>query len=138
MYCLWARAILLDFESPWTVAEGQLRQLAGPGSALEAEAEKVLDPRNATHARGTGYVLDTLWSARMAVDGSESYEQCVRRAIRFGHDTDTTSAVAGGIAGLKFGAAAIPERWRVSLRGESIYRPLLNRLLAHAACPESN
>ena len=133
MYCLWARAILQGLENPWGVAEGQLRQFAGPGSVLETETETVLDSQNAMRVRGTGYVLDTLWSARIAVDEAESYEQCVRRAIRFGHDTDTTAAVAGGIAGLKFGAVAIPERWRAGLRGESIFRPLLDRLLAHAA-----
>lgn len=58
-------------------------------------------------ATGKGYVVDCLWSARHACE-AEDYEQVVRQAIALGHDTDTTACVAGGIAGLKWGAAAIP------------------------------
>jgi ADP-ribosylglycohydrolase len=46
-----------------------------------------------------------------------------------GNDTDTTACVAGGIAGLRDGIDAIPARWRSFLRGESIYRPLLDGLV---------
>lgn len=46
--------------------------------------------------RGTGYVIDTLWSARKAL-AEESSGDVIRTAILFGHDTDTTAAVAGGL-----------------------------------------
>lgn len=128
-YCLWARAMLEDSDTPWETASAQLRANTPSNSFPSAEVDRVLDPANAERARGTGYVLDTLWSARAALDGTSTYEDCVKHAIAFGHDTDTTAAVAGGIAGLKYGLLGIPERWRAELRGESIYRPLLNALL---------
>ena len=133
MYCLWARATLGDADEPWGTASSQLRALAASADFFPDEVELMLNPANADAARGTGYVVDTLWSARAAVENSKSYEECVRRAILYGHDTDTTAAVAGGIAGLKYGKDGIPERWRIQLRGESIYLPLLDRLLAYSA-----
>jgi ADP-ribosyl-[dinitrogen reductase] hydrolase len=51
-------------------------------------------------------------------------------AIALGHDTDTTAAVAGGIAGLRDGLQAIPERWRSALRGQELVQPMLETLLA--------
>ncbi len=61
------------------------------------------------------------------------YEEAVRAAISLGSDTDTTACVAGGIAGLRDGVAAIPARWLDALRGRAIVDPLLARLLAWRA-----
>jgi len=130
MYCLWARAVLEDHETPWDAAEATLRRLTAEGQFPADEVARVLDPANAVAARGTGYVLDTLWSARLAFEEADSYEACVKRAIAFGHDTDTTAAVAGGIAGLRYGVDGIPQRWRDALRGEGIYRDLLEAVSA--------
>lgn len=130
VYCLWARAIFQRIEKPWDSAEATIRSEASEGLFPLDEVDLVLDPSNANLARGTGYVVDTLWSAKAAVEETSSYEACVKRAIAYGHDTDTTAAVAGGIAGLQYGLAGIPDRWRLGLRGESIYRPILERLLA--------
>ena len=56
------------------------------------------------------------------------YEAVVKRAVAFGDDTDTTAAVAGGIAGIRHGPAGIPERWRSALRGRELLAPLLAAL----------
>ncbi len=61
--------------------------------------------------RGSGYVVDCLRSARLALTAG-SYESVVRAAIRLGNDTDTTACVAGGLAGLRDGIEGIPQRWR--------------------------
>ncbi|KFN48818.1 ADP-ribosylglycohydrolase family protein [Arenimonas composti] len=129
MYCLWARAELAGETDAWEAAEVRLRAFAPDLDLRGDELERVLDPDNAARAAGSGYVVDCLWSARRAVDDSKDYEACVRRAIAFGHDTDTTAAVAGGIAGIRYGATGIPERWREHLRGASILAPLLDALL---------
>ena len=50
-----------------------------------------------------------------------------------GTDTDTTACVAGGLAGLRDGVGAIPDRWMRALRGREIAEPLLDRLLAARA-----
>jgi ADP-ribosyl-[dinitrogen reductase] hydrolase len=78
--------------------------------------------------RGTGYVLDTPWSARQAL-AEGSFEEVIRTTILFGHDTDTTAAVAGGLAGIRFGLAGIPIRWLTGLRGFDLVAPLIPLLL---------
>lgn len=35
--------------------------------------------------------------------------------MNFGHDTDTTGAIIGGIAGLYYGLANIPVFWQASI-----------------------
>lgn len=65
---------------------------------------------------GGGYVIDCLCSAWDAVARAGDYPDAIRRAVRFGNDTDTTAAVAGGLAGLLFGVDAIPSDWRAQLR----------------------
>lgn len=79
---------------------------------------------------GSGYVVDCLWSAVAAVLRTRSFEDCVRCAIRFGNDTDTTACVAGGWAGLLYGEDAIPLRWREQLQGKHLVEPMLERLAA--------
>jgi ADP-ribosylglycohydrolase len=79
---------------------------------------------------GTGYVVDCLHSARFALEQS-TYEGVVKAAIALGNDTDTTACVAGGLAGVRDGVAAIPSRWREALRGRELFEPLLLGLLQH-------
>ena len=35
--------------------------------------------------------------------------------VNLGGDTDTTAMVAGGLAGVHYGLALVPEHWRVAL-----------------------
>ena len=88
-----------------------------------------VQPDTVPQGKGSGYVVDSLHSAywMMQVGG---YEQVVKAAIALGRDTDTTACIAGGIAGLRDGVAAIPQRWHEALRGKEIVQPLLEKLLA--------
>jgi ADP-ribosylglycohydrolase len=122
LYCLWARRTLDDHPSAWDDA---VRTLVALGPYPEEVARVLAFDR----PRGSGYVVDALHSARIAVDAGP-YEVAVRRAIRFGLDTDTTACIAGGIAGIRDGLPGIPERWRDALRGRDLYEPLLAALLA--------
>ena len=128
-YCLWVRGLLNDAPDAWDTAARTLQPLAASLDLPAAELALVLDPANARTARGSGYVVDTLWSARRALEESASFETCVKRAIALGNDTDTTAAVAGGAAGALYGLSEIPLRWRDGLRGDEILRPLLDALL---------
>lgn len=65
--------------------------------------------------RSSGYVVDTLEAALWCLLGTESYEECVLRAVNLGQDTDTVGAVAGGLAGLVYGYDAIPEEWKAAV-----------------------
>ncbi len=99
-------------------------------TTVEAERNElriVLDGR-LDAPNGSGYVVDCLWSAVAAVLRTRSFEECVRCAISFGNDTDTTACVAGGWAGLLYGEEAIPLRWREQLQGKHLVEPMLERL----------
>ena len=59
-----------------------------------------------------GYVKETYQAAWWAHQSSDSFEGCIINAINRGHDSDTTGAVAGMIAGAMYGFNAIPN-WMV-------------------------
>jgi ADP-ribosylglycohydrolase len=132
LYCLWARYSLEEREDAWAEAVERLRALYAAQNDATQELEGSIRPDDLTPGQGTGYVVDCLKSARWAVAQSSTYEQAVRSAIALGHDTDTTACVAGGIAGIRYGTAGIPERWTSNLRGRELLDPLLERLRAQA------
>ena len=74
---------------------------------LEANIQKLSEES----IKSSGYVIDTLEASLWCFLNSKSYEETVLKAVNLGDDADTTGAVAGGIAGLYYGLAAIPERW---------------------------
>ena len=64
--------------------------------------------------KSTGYVIDTLEAALWCFLTTDNYRDCVLQAVNLGDDTDTTVAVAGGLAGLYYGAdteKGIPIDW---------------------------
>lgn len=130
MFCLWVDGIpRWGSEKAWDLAETVVRgQVFACDVGLpEEEIALVLDPAWRAKASGSGYVVDTLWSARIAVEETTDYASCIRRAIAFGHDTDTTSAVAGAAAGVLYGLEGIPLAWREALRGRDVVDGLLQR-----------
>ncbi|MFM8971216.1 MAG: ADP-ribosylglycohydrolase family protein [Actinomycetota bacterium] len=80
------------------------------GPLLGADYEAVPDDPN-------GNVFTCLAQAVWAVRGATSFEDAVVRAVSLGLDTDTVAAVAGGIAGARWGIQAIPSRWTTYLNG---------------------
>jgi ADP-ribosyl-[dinitrogen reductase] hydrolase len=129
LYCLWARRIIQNATDPWGDAVATLRNIYGHESQEYAELEWAIRPDDPPAGQGSGYVVDSLRSARWALQVG-GYEQVVKAAIGLGHDTDTTACIAGGIAGIRDGIGAIPQRWRTQLRGTELVEPLVNRLLA--------
>ena len=128
LYCLWARRTLEEAADPWPEAVTTLRKIYGADSAEFAEMECHVRPDDSPAGDGSGYVVDCLRSARWAMQAGD-YEQVVKAAISLGRDTDTTACVAGGMAGIRDGIHAVPQRWRESLRGREILEPHLDRLL---------
>ena len=59
----------------------------------------------------TGYVIATLESTIWCLTNTKSYKEAVLKAVNLGHDTDTTAAVVGGLAGIYYGYENIPEEW---------------------------
>lgn len=127
LYCLWARALL----GGASAAEGfqQAASIVRSSGLHREELDLVL---SFGPPRGSGYAVDTLHTARAALEDGP-YERVVKRAIAFGLDTDTSAAVAGGLAGVRDGLQAIPERWLGRLRGRALVDPLLTELLSISA-----
>lgn len=69
--------------------------------------------------RGSGYVVHTLEAALWCLLHTDSYRACVLEAVNLGEDTDTVGAVAGGLAGIQYGTADIPEEWLAILAKRS-------------------
>lgn len=114
-------------------AQEALERLVAP---VERDELRVLLDGRFDAPRGTGYVVDCFWSAVAAVLRTSSFEECVRCAIGFGNDTDTTACVAGGWAGILYGEEGIPARWRNELRGKHLVEPLLDRLVGAWSSPD--
>jgi ADP-ribosylglycohydrolase len=129
LYCLFARSTL-EGAAPaeaWSDAVARMRAIA----PSQPEWSRELEEHVLTFAEpaGSGYVVDCLMSARASLSGGD-YAAVIRRAIAFGHDTDTTACVAGGIAGIMFGESGIPQAWRKALRAPELAAPLIEQLVA--------
>lgn len=131
-YCLWAKELLAGSDDSWQLAAQRLSRCMGAHPHLAHEVDFILAPARGEAIAGSGYVLDTLWSARHALDTGQDYAGVVRAAIALGHDTDTTACVAGGLAGIRHGVTGIPEHWLRNLRGQDMVKPLLTQLLEHS------
>ena len=62
--------------------------------------------------RSSGYVVDTLEAAVWCLLNTDTYKDCVLKAVNLGGDTDTVAAVAGGLAGTYYGVNGIPKEWK--------------------------
>lgn len=79
--------------------------------------------------RSSGYVVDSLEAAVWCLMTTDSYRDCVLKAVNLGEDTDTIAAIAGGLAGALYGVDAIPAPWLEAL----IRRELMEEMCARAA-----
>lgn len=70
--------------------------------------------------KSTGYVVDTLEAAIWCIMHTNSYKDCVLKAVNLGGDTDTIAAIAGGLAGILYGYENIPAGWISSLQAKNI------------------
>lgn len=70
------------------------------GACLERDRDLV---------RSSGYVVHTLEASLWCLANFADYAQATLAAVNLGGDTDTTGAVAGGLAGLLYGD--IPDQW---------------------------
>lgn len=108
---------LLESDGPAQAMERMRRAIAG----YLDDPEELRYFYNLTHLdistferrqiRSSGYVVHTLEAALWSLLTSDSFEACVLKAVNLGDDSDTTGAVTGGLAGLRFGLEAIPREW---------------------------
>ncbi len=124
---------LLDGDAPSAALEdarATLRSVYAKDTGAERHRAALDDLERWTGRAGRGYVVDSFWSAWEAFAGARSYEETIVRAIEYGNDTDTTAAIAGGLAGVRWGWEAIPVAWRRGMRGREVVTPLVDSLVA--------
>ena len=66
-------------------------------------------PKN--YIRGRGYVVASLEASLWCLLNNDSYKETALAAVNLGEDTDTTAAIAGGLAGIYYGYDDIPQHW---------------------------
>ncbi len=62
-----------------------------------------------------GYVIEVLESSFWFFLMKKSYKETILSIINIGHDTDTSAAIAGGLAGLYYGLSGMPQTWVTSV-----------------------
>lgn len=86
-----------------------------------------IEKRSRASIRSSGYVVDTLEAALWCLATTDSYRECVLKAVNLGDDTDTVAAVAGGFAGGVYGLKAIPREWLKSLQRKEYIEDLCEK-----------
>lgn len=62
----------------------------------------------------SGFIVETIQAVFQSLFATECFEECLVDIVNRGGDADTTGAIAGMLAGARYGLAGIPKRW---LRG---------------------
>ncbi len=95
------------------VADGADRRSRWSGVIDEAQAAS--HPRE--FSEGNGWVVKAFQAALVAVQGATDFRDAIYRAIRGGRDTDTVAAIAGALAGARWGLSSIPLSWQRKIHG---------------------
>ncbi len=74
---------------------------------------------------GSGYVVESLIAAIWCIITTDTFKDCVLKAVNLGDDTDTTAAIAGGLAGLYYGHGAVPSEWCSEIKGKKVINNLI-------------
>lgn len=114
------------------VREQVLDVRSGLGSLDDDEARRFWASRIDEAEQGppsrfspNGWVVSALQAAWSAIhhtpvpvdDPGRHLAEALATAIRIGDDTDTVAAIAGGLLGARWGASAVPARWRAICHG---------------------
>ena len=97
------------------VLDGDFWQFGPLHPEVEAVARGSWRHREPPAIRGTGYCVDALEAALWAVGGATDLRDAVLRAANLGDDADTTAAIAGQLAGARWGWSGIPAAWQERL-----------------------
>lgn len=65
--------------------------------------------------KASAYIVDTVQTVLHYFFSTDSFESCLIATVNQGADADTTGALAGMLAGAKYGVEQIPERWLARL-----------------------
>ncbi len=94
----------------WSVVTGDITSLE-VSSEIKPIFQGSWRDKNRDQISSSGYVVDTFEAALWAIESTGTFEEAVIAAVNLGHDADTVGAVAGQLAGARYGIDAIPQRW---------------------------
>ena len=83
--------------------------------------------------KSSGYTVDTLEAALWCLLTTDSYKECVLKAVNLGEDTDTVAAVAGSLAGAMYGYSEIPKEWLDTLIKKEYISEMCERMARNSA-----
>jgi ADP-ribosyl-[dinitrogen reductase] hydrolase len=63
----------------------------------------------------SGFVVETMQAVLQSLFATDNFEDCLIDVVNRGGDADTTGAIAGMLAGARYGFSAIPHRWLKAL-----------------------
>jgi ADP-ribosylglycohydrolase len=63
------------------------------------------------------WVVAALQAAWSAITNASTLRETLELAVRAGNDTDTVAAIAGSLAGARYGGSAVPAEWAAVLHG---------------------
>ena len=121
--CVTFVRILRDLAAGRSAAEALVAHAAGLSAPFERLAGVGELPEEAVESGG--FVVHTLEASLWCLLNTDSYEECVLKAVNLGRDTDTTACVAGALAGVVYGCDAIPAAWLDELKA----KPVIERCL---------
>jgi ADP-ribosyl-[dinitrogen reductase] hydrolase len=140
LYLLVARGLVnglapaVAYEQMQTLANPWLQTGSIPAVVEDKHYQRVLTGKlsdlAADEIKSSGYVVHTLEAALWCLLNYATYAATVLAAVNLGDDTDTTGAVAGGLAGLAYGEASIPAEWLAGLARRADIEDLAQRLAA--------
>lgn len=94
----------------WTQASSPTPSNHWP-DAIKAFSSEDWQKRDQDTISSTGFVVHTLEAALWAVDTTDSFAAALLKAVNLGDDADSVGAVAGQLAGARYGLSAIPTNW---------------------------
>jgi len=102
-------ALSRDESNPLQSALDHVRPDAS-GELVDA-LEPVAEGRKPETLSTSGYVVHSLQTALYDGLNADSAEDAVVTTVNRGGDADTIGAIAGAVAGARFGASGLPQRW---------------------------
>ena len=78
--------------------------------------------------QSSGYVIDTIEAAFWCLITTDSYRECLLKAVNLGDDADTVGAIAGGLAGLYYGYEDIPAEWLAAMQRREWIEEMCGRM----------
>ena len=109
-----ARVIVNDFLNNNPICSG--REINRYHRVLQNQVDvvsevKLINGYAEAEIASSGYVVHSLEAAVWCLLNETGFEATVLKAVNLGSDTDTTAAIAGGLAGILYGFPAIPQKW---------------------------